>query len=433
MTVWRMASLSKKTLLARRIKKRLRAHLRALGFVQHRTGKVSPRQTTKSAYRALHRGQRSERLRSERAFVKRAWPVLGHHFADGCEVDPSKILPTLEIVHANTWQSDLFRLAALTWSVPVSQGFGRRIRFLVWDQNNGKLMGLIAIGDPVFNLRVRDKHIGWSTRYRQSRLINMMDAYVLGAMPPYNLLLGGKLVACLIRTREVRDAFRSKYAESRGIISRRKKDPHLVAVTTTSALGPSAVFDRLKLGGLQFFKPIGFTEGWGHFHIPPDLFEMTREYLRLSGHRYAEGHRYGNGPNWKLRVVRQAFVMLNLNDDALNHGISREVFFCPLATNAIEVLAKRNRRAPSYANLQSVEDVGKLAVQRWMVRRGNTRPEFVSWKREDVARLAGVPRSILAVRSVQHRPQSAIREAGVQMQSAAMKAPARRFEPAIPA
>lgn len=30
-----------------------------------------------------------------------------------------------------------------------------------------------------------------------------MDAYVLGALPPYNTLLRGKLVACLIRSSDV--------------------------------------------------------------------------------------------------------------------------------------------------------------------------------------------------------------------------------------
>jgi hypothetical protein len=38
--------------------------------------------------------------------------------------------------------------------VPVSNGFGRRLRYLVWDEHNDKLIGLIAIGDPVFNLSV---------------------------------------------------------------------------------------------------------------------------------------------------------------------------------------------------------------------------------------------------------------------------------------
>jgi hypothetical protein len=68
------------------------------------------------------------------------------------------------------------RLASLTWAVPVSNGFGRRLRYLVWDRNNNKLIGLIAIGDPVFNLSVRDKLIGWTVKDRGERLVNILDA-----------------------------------------------------------------------------------------------------------------------------------------------------------------------------------------------------------------------------------------------------------------
>ena len=61
----------------------------------------------------------------------------------------------------------------------------------MWDNHNGKLIGIIAIGDPVFNLSVRDNLIDWDAQARGKRLVNIMDAYVLGALPPYNALLGG--------------------------------------------------------------------------------------------------------------------------------------------------------------------------------------------------------------------------------------------------
>ena len=113
----------------------------------------------------------------------------------------------LQRISGGTWESDLFRLAALTWSVPVSNSFGRRLRYLIWDDHNNKLIGIIAIGDPVFNLSVRDTLIDWDAKARGERLVNVMDAYVLGALPPYNSLLGGKMVACLLRSRDIYDDF----------------------------------------------------------------------------------------------------------------------------------------------------------------------------------------------------------------------------------
>jgi hypothetical protein len=251
-------------------------------------------------------------------------------------------------------------------------------------------MGLMALGDPVFNLRVRDDFVGWSVRYRQSRLVDTLDAYVLGALPPYNALLGGKTIACLVRTKEVRDTFRHRYSNYRGIISGRKKNPALVMVTTTSSLGKSAVYDRLTLAGVPYFRSLGFTRGWGHFHIPDDLFGMIREYLALSGHKYSKGHEFGDGPNWKLRAVRQALVMLGINESVLNHGIGREVFACTLADNALDVLSKRDRREPVYRRLLSVEEVGALARSRWMVPRSLRKPDYRGWTKEGIADLLTV-------------------------------------------
>ena len=62
-----------------------------------------------------------------------------------------------------------------------------------------------------------------------------MDAYVVGAVPPYNEILGGKLVASLIGSAEVSQAFSQKYGNVTGIISGQNKSAKLVLVTITSS------------------------------------------------------------------------------------------------------------------------------------------------------------------------------------------------------
>ena len=184
------------------LKRRFRRHLKSLGFNKAEDGSLLPPGTGKDVIRTIHNAQRNERLTVSSKFIGDRFSKLIGHFASGDEVDPAKISPVLQLISSDTWEGDLFRLASLTWSVPVSNGFGRRLRFLVWDQHNGKLIGIIAIGDPVFNLSVRDNLIDWDVKARGERLVNIMDAYVLGALPPYNALLGGKLVACLLRSRD---------------------------------------------------------------------------------------------------------------------------------------------------------------------------------------------------------------------------------------
>jgi len=368
------------------IKRRLRRHLAKLGFHKNAVGLLEMAGSGKDVIRSLHAGQRSDRFAQNRHFIKEHSADLLKYFATGQEVDPSKISPVLQRVRSDTEESDLFRLAALTWSVPVSNGFGRRIRYLVWDKHNEKLIGLIAIGDPVFNLSVRDNLIGWDSDARGERLVNMMDAYVLGAVAPYNFLLGGKLVACLVRTRQVYNDFQQTYGDTAGIISGKEKKARLLAVTTSSSLGRSSVYNRLKLGGVQYFRSIGYTSGWGHFHVPDKLFADLREYLRKIDHPYADLNRFGQGPNWRLRTTRAALEAIGFKDDLLKHGIKREVFLCEFAANAVRML-KTGKGRPNLKTLATAEEVAQMALERWIVPRAQRRPEFSAWTTDDLKKL----------------------------------------------
>lgn len=366
-----------------RIKRLLRKHLSTLGFQKSPDGSLVLPDSNKETIRHLHRQQRIDKLYESQALVKTRLPKLLDYFANGSNVDPSKIRPVLQRISGDTWESNLFRLASLTWSVPVSAGFGRRLRYLIWDEAIGKLIGIAAIGDPVFNLGVRDELIGWSSTDRSERLVNIMDAYVLGAVPPYNLLLGGKLVASLLRTKQVYRDFADQYGGTTGIISGVEKKARLLAITTSSSMGKSSIYNRLKLGNTEYFRPIGYTGGWGHFHIPDDLFDEMRVYLRSIKHTYADLHAFGEGPNWRLRTVRAALNALGFRQDMLKHGIQREVFLCETATNSLEILAGYESR-PDLKHLLSVKEVGELAVRRWMVGRGERMPEYKSWDREAI-------------------------------------------------
>lgn len=382
------AIINNSTLQEDNLRKRLRDHLQLLGFSKSEGGELKAPGTTKDVIRSLHFAQREERLEENQKFISRTSGKLMKFFASGKDIDPCRISPVLERISSETQQGDLFRLASLSWSVPVSNGFGRRIRYLVWDESNGKLMGLIAIGDPVFNLAVRDNLIGWSVSDRSARLVNLMDAYVLGAIPPYNALLGGKLIACLLRSRDIYDDFSSIYGETVGVISQKEKKARLLAIMTTSSMGRSSVYNRLKLNGVQYFKSIGYTGGWGHFHIPGPLFTEMREYLRDIDHAYADQHGFGQGPNWRLRTTRAALSALGFKDDLMRHGIQREVFICQLASNATSIL-QTGEGQPDITSLLPAKDIAAQAVERWMIPRSRRRPEYRDWVSSEIVDIFG--------------------------------------------
>jgi len=369
-----------------KLKRAIREHFTNLGFTKDQDGSLQLPGHTKDIVRQLHTGQRKEKLAANTRFVEQSVPKLLGHFANGAEIDPALIKLALVRVKTGTWQSDLFRLASLTWSVPVSSGFGRRMRYLVWDTAHNRLAGLIALGDPVFNLGVRDNLIGWSAKDRAARMVNILDAYVLGAVPPYNFLLGGKSVACLIRSKEVIEDFQESYGNSVGIISGEAKRAALLAVTTTSSMGRSSVYNRLKLEGVSYFEPIGFTLGWGHFHITDEIFAEMRTFLRMKDHKYADQHEYGEGPNWRLRTIKAALKELGIAESTLKHGVKREVFISTLANNALAIL-KTGKGIPDRGGVASVSDISDMAVQRWMLPRSGRDDRYRHWSNSSITGL----------------------------------------------
>lgn len=365
------------------------AHLQTIGL----NGNRPDTPLTKDQVRHVHRLHRqAARDRILRALGNRL-DALKSEIADGVEIDPEVIQPHLVLVRSGTPESDLFRFATLQWSIPVSQGYGRRMRFLVKDRANGKLIGLFALGDPVFNLRARDNWIGWDQAGRRERLVNVMDAYVVGAVPPYSKLLGGKLVTSLMASQEVSEIFEQRYGDRKGTISGTQKNVRLALITVTSALGKSSIYNRLKLFAndgnhaanlpVVELKKIGVTTGYGHFQISDELFSKLRELLREADHPYADGHKFGNGPNWRLRLLRAGLELLELDaDHTLKHGIQREVYVMPLACNAREYLGGIQSEAAF--DQRGVEEISNLAIRRWVAPRAKRDPSFQEFQRRDL-------------------------------------------------
>jgi hypothetical protein len=340
----------------------------------------------KAQVRRRHGRHRLDSWQREFASLADHLPDLLRDFASGPEVIPERIQPQIEPVLAGTRDADLFRLATLLWSVPVSRGYGRRMRFI----------GVFALGDPVFNLGARDRWVGWSAVDRRARLVNVMDAFVVGAVPPYSLLLGGKLVFSLIASAEVGATFASRYSGSTGIISGQKKDPRLALVTVTSALGRSSLYNRLRLRDpsdasrfLVNLEPIGWTSGYGHFQVSDALFGRLRHLLVSRGHDYADGHQYGDGPNWRMRVMRVALQELALSTDLQRHGIERQIYVLPLATNTRPFLLGQERE-PRLAR-PPVEEIGAAALERWVLPRSRRDSRYLMCTIADLEQAVRAP------------------------------------------
>lgn len=312
---------------------------------------------------------RNETINRNAIWINKHMDLGRANLAVGKEVLRSNIIPRIEVCETEE-QNDTFRIFRYYWSSSATDYVGRRIRFLVRDDgvNGSPVIGIAALGSSIIHIPDRDKWIGWDTKTRSNRIIYMMDAYVIGAMPPYNYLLGGKLVSYILASNEIRTIFKKKYAKTQTLINKRKASD-LVLIMTTSLYGNnSSQYNRLTFGKSLLFQPIGTTSGYGSLHISHETFDSMRELANANGHNTS--NRFGMGPNWRMRVIRTACNVLNLNSDAiLKHSFQRGLYAVPVAINCKSFLKGESENL-IYRNLPL-----KKLVNHWRNRWFNMRKQ----------------------------------------------------------
>lgn len=352
------------------LRSKIIASLRRQGFAIDASGVLAPSlDSRKQAIRDLHREARAAAIERARARLAPYEPGLLKSFASGAEVQPARISPVLKEVLPDTEDELLFRYARLHWSVPISAGYGRRLRFLVFDEHNGKLIGLFGLSDPVFALGPRDSWVGWDAPARKERLRHVMDAFVLGAVPPYSQLLCGKLVALLMTSDEVRETFAKKYGGRSSFIRARPFDGRLVLITTTSALGRSSLYNRLTFRGRPVFLSVGFTSGSGEFHFSNGVYRDLVAFAREHCTPAAKHERWGIGWRSRRELVRAVLPKLGLSRKLVYHGVRREVFVVPLADNAAAFLRGETDHLEPFS--RSATELFSWFRERWLLPRAS--------------------------------------------------------------
>src|SRR5207244_10661845 len=176
------------------------------------------------------------------------------------------------------------------------------------------LIGIAAVGSSIVHIPERDSWVKWDTKARTKNLVYTMDAYVLGALPPYNHLLGGKLISYLMASKEVRKIFEEKYKGKITNISQRTAN-RLACIFTTSLYGKRSQYNRVKYDGDLVYIPIGHTRGYGTLHLADETFDAMRDLLKSED--ILVTNRFGDGPVWRMRVIRTAADLLKIDSDFL--------------------------------------------------------------------------------------------------------------------
>jgi hypothetical protein len=310
--------------------------------------------------------KRDEILRRNLTWINKHIAIARQNLADGPSALNSHIRPEIEVCETEN-QHSLFRIFRYYWSSPYSEYVGRRMRLLIRDSAllNKPLIGIAALGSPIIHIPERDSFIGWDTETRTNNLIYAMDAYVIGALPPYNYLLGGKLISYILASNEVRKIYRQKYTKKLTVINQRKSGK-LVCLFTTGLYGKSSQYNRIKYNDSLLYNYIGDTKGYGTLHLTEQTICLIREFLASRG--IDIGHTFGDGPSWTMRLIRTAGDLLGFDSDfLLRHSFRRSIYYIPLAENAIEILNGRDN-VPRYYDY-SLNRLVTHWKNRWLLNR----------------------------------------------------------------
>jgi len=336
--------------------------------LEHKTSKDDIRKLHRAAVENVRKKYKSSLVKNETQLIK--------FIANGTDIVPEDIKPKLIYVDANSEHWPLFNYIKIHWSVPISIGYGKRLCYIVFDDNTEKVIGIFGLQDPVFSIPQRDNYIGWSKEQKEKNMNMAMDGYVIGSVPPYNMILGGKLIASLLFSDKVRQDFKRKYKGTKSFILKREHPGDLVLITTLSALGKSTMYDRIRLPNEQRYISVGYSVGYGDFHFNGIIYKRMKELVKLQRPPSEKNADWGTGYRNRREVVHKALRLLNLDRNYIRHGVQRELFLIPLARNYKQVLI--NNSKPDYYNT-SVQEITDFIKERWIIPRSKKNQDYKKW------------------------------------------------------
>lgn len=337
---------------------------------------LSSRDGNKDYLRALHERAKVNQPGVDGGRVRALYAKYAHFFRKGVDIDPSKIKPAMHLATLGSDWGDLFVVTRSFWSMPYNKGYGRRLRFVVFDEHHEAVIGIIGLQSPPADLGCRDDLFDYP-RDRKLEMVNCtMDAYAVGALPPYSYLLAGKLCAGLVASDPVRQAYWRQYAGKTTEMQGTKIRQPLAAVTTTSAFGRSSMYNRLKHRDRMLAESIGYTLGYGTLHLE-HLYGDVRAYLEMTG-EYNNGG-FGTGPKARWQNLVSTLQKLGLSGALLRHGVKREVFLYRLVNDLGAGMAGGSFGKPI---AMSCDEHAQYWLERWALPRVE---RFPTWDDGDAS------------------------------------------------
>jgi hypothetical protein len=206
----------------------------------------------------------------------------------------------------------------------------------------------------------------------------MMNIMVCGAIPPYNRILGGKLVAMALTGPKVINMYQDKYGDNQSEIASSMKGEaltkpnELVFLDTTGLFEiGSAQYDRVRIPtekGRIEYNQIGYTEGYGSIQFGPKTRERLSQVTQFEEGRKVVRGRFGEGVSPRIRKIRRGLKNCGLETGLLKHESRRIVYGIDLAENAQDYLLGIDDDPEYYWPFEDPEQEQQSIYQHWIDR-----------------------------------------------------------------
>ena len=273
----------------------------------------------------------------------------------------------LEIVfcNGNKELTDIWKYFKVMSSSAVTgdNSFGC-IKIMIKDKITEKYLGILEIGNDIYNCKCRDDYIEWNSKNKKERVkINGDDKFksrisfltnitcCIGLQPmSYNLNIG-KLLAMSIFSKEVLEYFYNI------------RGHYYAGVSTFGLYGKSVQYDRLKE-----IKYIGETNGNGTCDIPIFLYEQIRDFVKE--HYPNEYLRRSNMSSPKMRILQFGLTMLDFDQkEVLFHGKKRGIYFGYTSSQSKDFFNGKTNTFELNHNIKSFNEIIEFWKNRWSKKR----------------------------------------------------------------
>ena len=299
---------------------------------------LHPKKNSKNFLRKLHEYRRHEQLKNNYGFLTEAKKCVKKYYINK-KIHPEKIELELKFVdEIDSEEYILFKWWNIVWwSLPYEKSVGRIIRYMLYDTHHDLPFGLVVLQSPILRCKARDEYLGIGYEDRDYWINQSLYAQRVGALPPYNKILGGKLVAMSLCSKEIRDKYFKKYNGKKTTKKKIEIPARLLFISTLSAFGRSEMYENLNYNGNNLSIFVGYTKGAGTFHIPDDIY---RQLLSLLGEDVDTSAFVS--PSRKIKLIAKSLRILGLNNFEY-HNIKRGIYLFPHAKNLREIIMERKK------------------------------------------------------------------------------------------